>query len=515
MTRIWRERWRLCTAGAKNFICFSTRPQGRLHFAARLVLDAAMFEAIRARLKAGYELAAHSLSGRLLLLTLFFVMVTEGVIFLPSIASYHRALLEQHIESAEIAILPFTELGDKSLSARLRGELLARAGASAVMLKRPEQRELFLVTRMPRKIDVTIDLRHESFFREIYNALDCLLSHGNQVVHVISSTRIPGAQTVEVLVGEATIRAKLDAYARRILALALFVSLMTAVLVFFSLYRSFVRPMRRIAQAMIAFRANPEDPARIISTSPRRDEIGITERELGAMQREIYGFLQQKGRLATLGAAVAKIQHDLRNILASAQLASDRLRDSEDPVVKRLAPRLVGSIDRAVALATNTMRFGRADEGPPARRRLALAPLVAEAGEAALAGSGHKRVRLSDTVDAELEIDADPDQLYRILLNLLRNAVEAVPEGGAVEVIARRTGRTVEIDIVDNGPGLPTGVEVRLFQPFASAARSGGTGLGLAISRELARAHGGEVSRVGSDTTGTRFRIVIPDRSER
>ena len=199
--------------------------------------------------------------------------------------------------------------------------------------------------------------------------------------------------------------------------------------------------------------------------------------------------------------------------MASAQLASDRLQDSEDPVVKRLAPRLVASIDRAVALATNTMRFGRADEGPPARRRLALAPLVSEAGEAALAGSGHKRVRLSQSVDPELQIDADPDQLYRILLNLLRNAVEAVTEGGAVEVIAARKARSVEIDIVDNGPGLPEGIEPRLFQPFASAARRGGTGLGLAISRELARAHGGEVTLVASGASGTRFRIVISDKS--
>ena len=141
-------------------------------------------------------------------------------------------------------------------------------------------------------------------------------------------------------------------------------------LVFFSLYFIFVRPMRRITHAMISFRDNPEDPSRIISASKRRDEIGITERELGAMQRDIYGFLQQKARLAALGAAVAKIQHDLRNILASAQLASDRLAAVDDPVVQRLAPRLVAAIDRAVSLATNTLRYGRADEKPARRATL-------------------------------------------------------------------------------------------------------------------------------------------------
>jgi len=472
---------------------------------------AAMAGRMRAHWADAWRLVAHSLSGRLLLLTLAFVMITEGVIFFPSVGRYHRALLESHIESAEIAILPFTEPGGGQLSSALRSQLLARAGASAVMLKRPEQRELFLVTEMPRTINVTIDLRDRNLFREIYLAMNCLMEGGDRVLHAIAPTRIQGAETIEVIVGEKPIRDALVLYAQSVLLLALLLSAVTAVLVFFSLYFILVRPMRRITHAMISFRRNPEDPARIIQASKRRDEIGITERELGAMQRDIYGFLQQKARLAALGTAVARIQHDLRNILASAQLASDRLSSVEDPVVQRLAPRLVAALDHAVALATNTLRFGRAEEAPPTRKRVLLKPVVEEAVEAAIASLHGKPVTFADAVPDTLEIDVDSEQLYRILLNLLRNAAEAVGERGNVRVRAERKGAHVVIDVSDDGPGIPDAVVERLFQPFATTARMGGTGLGLAISRDLVHAHGGQLVLAETGPKGTTFRIDIPD----
>ncbi len=473
---------------------------------------AAMRGRLRAFLADAWGLVAHSLSGRLLLLTLFFVMITEAVIFFPTIARYHRSLLEDHIESAEIAILPFTEAGGEQLSANLRRELLMRAGASAVMLKRPEQRELFLVTQMPPTIDATIDLRDDSLFDEIAQAFSSLVHGGNRVLHVIAPTRIKGAETVEVIVGEKPIRGALVAFAKRVFLFALLLSAVTALLVFASLYVVLVRPMRRITRAMILFRDNPEDASRIISASKRRDEIGIAERELGAMQRDIYGFLQQKARLAALGAAVARIQHDLRNMLANAQLASDRLAAVDDPVVQRLAPRLMTSLSHAVALATKTLRYGRADESPPQRQSVALRAVTEEAGEAALAAAENKHITLDNTVAPELHVDADPEQLYRILLNVLRNAAEAVEGGGRVAIGAKRNGTRVLIDIADNGAGVPEAVTQRLFEPFTSAARPGGTGLGLAIARDLARAHGGDLVLIETGPNGTRFRIEIPDR---
>ena len=471
---------------------------------------------LRARLADAYGLVAHSLSGRLLLLTVLYVMVAEVLIFVPSVSRYHRELLDNHIESAELAVLPFTEPGGQNLSDDVRAILLKRAGAMQVLLTSKDMRQLFQVDGEAQRIDATIDLTRAMPSTDMIDALDSLWNGGDRMLHVIAPTNIKGEDSIGIILNELPIRAQLVAYAERVIVTGLVVSLITAFLVFASLYLVFVRPMRRVTDAMVAFHDNPEDPARIIQASARQDEIGIAERELAAMQRDLYGFLQQKNRLAALGQAVARIQHDLRNILSNAQLASDRLSDSEDPVVKKLAPRLVASIDRAVSLATNTLRYGRADERPPQRKFVALAPLVAEAGDAAIeARIVPIAIGLDNEVDASLEVDADAEQLYRLVLNLIRNAVEAlVAQGsaGRICIKAERLGQRVAIEIADTGPGIPPNLHARLFQPFATAARVGGSGLGLAIARDLARAHGGDIRLVSTCETGTVFRVEIPDR---
>ena len=472
-----------------------------------------MLGRVRARLWEAWGLVAHSLSGRLLLLTVFYVMIGEVLIFVPSVGQYYRELLDNHIESAELAILPFTEPSGQELSEALRTQLLRRAGADAVLLKRADQRQLFLVDAMPQTIDVTVDLTSARFVLDMIQAIDCLINGGNRTLHVIAPTRVEGAQSIGIILGEAPIRTALESYARRVIATAFFVSLVTASLVFASLFFVLVQPMGRITRAMIAFRDNPNDAGRIIATSNRRDEIGLAERELAAMQRDLHGSLQQKTRLAALGAAVARIQHDLRNILSTAQLASDRLGDSDDPVVKRLAPRLVASIGRAVSLATTTLRYGRAEERAPERKRIALKPLIDEACEAALETNAIAAIELNCGVNPALSIDADPEQLFRMVLNLMRNAVEALAEtGGSIHVSAQHTAGRVLVEIADSGPGIAESVQGRLFQPFASAARTGGSGLGLAIARDLARLHGGDVTLVSTGPQGTRFRIELPDR---
>ncbi len=469
-----------------------------------------------ARLGGVWSLLAHSLSGRLLLLTVLYVLASEVLIFVPAIGLYDRELLDDHILSAELAILPFTEPGGQDLSRNLREELLRHANADAVLLERPDQRELFLAGSTPAHIDRTIDLTSDSLASDMLNGLDCLLNGGGRTLHVIAPTRIKGAKTIGIVLNEASIRDALLVYARRVVAAALFISGVTAALVFASLYFFLVRPMRRVTQAMVVFRENPEDASRILPASHRAGEIGLAEKELAAMQRELYGFLRQRARLAALGSAAARIQHDLRNILASAQLASDRLAASDDPVVKRLTPSLVVSIDRAIALATNMLKFGRSEEPPPQRTAVALRDLVEETAQAALEAVPSTGIRFDDRVDAGLAVAADREQLFRVMLNLIRNAVEALSihgAGGVIAVSAARAGEAVEIDIADDGPGIPEAILDKLFQPFVSAARVGGTGLGLAIARDLARGHGGELTLVSTGARGTVFRVVIPDRS--
>src|SRR5262249_27530617 len=150
--------------------------------------------------------------------------------------------------------------------------------------------------------------------------------------------------TVEVLLDEAPLRLEMVAYSWRILGLSLVISFATATLVFLALQWLMVRPLRRLIENVMAFRDAPEDPARAIGPSRRRDELGVAQNELAQMEESVRAALHQQARLAALGTAIAKISHDLRNILATARLVSDRLADSTDPKVQRMAPTLLGTI---------------------------------------------------------------------------------------------------------------------------------------------------------------------------
>jgi signal transduction histidine kinase len=296
------------------------------------------------------------------------------------------------------------------------------------------------------------------------------------------------------------------------------ISLVAALLVYFSLHARLVRPMARVTQSMVDFRHDPSNPWSVIRPGTRADEIGIAERELATMQVDLRAALRQNRRLAELGQAVSKISHDLRNILATATLVSDRIASIDDPEVQRLAPTLLRSVDRAATLASETLRYGRAEEPVPHRSDFDLHELLDDVGTSAGVGQG-ACVAWRNEVPERFSVNADRDQVFRALLNLTRNAVEAMDAdadarrgpGGQVEARAARVNGHVAIDIIDTGPGLPPKAREALFRPFAGSARAGGTGLGLAIARDIARAHRGDIHLVRSDDRGTQFRLEIPD----
>jgi signal transduction histidine kinase len=303
-------------------------------------------------------------------------------------------------------------------------------------------------------------------------------------------------------------------YGLNVLGLSIIISMISAALVYFALNGLLVQPMTRITRNMLRFSQNPEDASRIIIPSSRHDEIGTAERELAHMQMELTQTLQQKNRLAALGLAVSKISHDLRNMLANAQLISDRLGSLPDPAVQRFAPKLIVSLGRAINLAESTLKFGRAEEAAPRREPVALRALVEEVGD----GLGLPRegaIAWEIDIDQALRIDADRDQLFRVLTNLCRNSLQAIEQQdlveGQIEVAGRRLGRRVAIVVRDDGPGVPEKARIHLFQAFQGSARKGGTGLGLAVAQELVAAHGGSIRLLDSDH-GAAFEVEIPDR---
>jgi signal transduction histidine kinase len=257
---------------------------------------------------------------------------------------------------------------------------------------------------------------------------------------------------------------------------------------------------------MTLFSHDPEDASRVIVPRGGRDEIGVAEKELAAMQETVRQALGQRARLAALGTAVTKINHDLRNILATARLVTDGLTTSAAPEVRRVAPRLIDAIDRAVALCSRTLDFSREGAPPFSPSRFPLRPLIDEIGPGLALSEDQLAVELD--VPPELAVQADRDQIYRVFLNLVRNSVEA----GAhrLRITAARDNGIVAIDVADDGPGLPPRARDNLFRPFAASARPGGSGLGLAIARELMRLHGGDLVLVASTGAGTTFRITMP-----
>lgn len=456
------------------------------------------------------------LSGKLLVLTLLFVMIAEVLIYVPSIANFRLNWLRDRLAAAHTAALVLDAAPSGMVPESLARQILDSVGARAVAIKMGTQRRLLAVSELPSAIDHEIDMRDVPWWKAIVDAFDTLRSGDRDMMRVMGAAP-KGGEFLEIVLDEAPLRRAMLKFSTNILLLSLVISAITAMLVYLALHRLLVRPMRRITTNMMRFRADPEDAARIIVASGRRDEIGLAERELAVMQRDLASMLSQKSRLASLGLAVSKINHDLRNLLTSAQLFSEGLSNLPDPRVQRFAPKLMRALERAIAFCESTLSYGRAQEPPPDRKPIELEGLVEEVRETL--GLAEGRIGWVAAIERGLIVDADPDQLLRVLLNLARNAVQALetrapndPARDQIRITARREGAVVVIQVSDTGPGFPAKVREHLFEPFQSSARSGGTGLGLVIAAELIRAHGGDI-RLVEGTIGATFRLTIPDRA--
>lgn len=458
------------------------------------------------------------LTGKVLALAAVFLMVGELLVFVPSIANFRVNWLKQRVATAEIAALAVEAAADRSISRPLREELLQRAGVLVLVVRRDDARKLVLSPDSPPMIDASYDLRETGAVAAISDAFTVFMHGGNRVVGIVDKPSSMNASLVELAMDERPLFDAMVRYAINILTLSVILALILAAMLFVALNRLLVRPVRRLSTNMQTFSGNPEDRSRIIEPSGRRDEIGVAEVELQQMQAELADMLSQKNRLASLGLAVSKVSHDLRNMLASAQLISDRLTMVDDPTVQRFAPKLIASLDRAISFCADTLKFGRAQEAPPRREMFALRALVDEVLDLGITEAGSQIVFFNE-VPESLKADADRDQLFRVLMNLIRNAVQALetsmPDSlneGRIHVRARRDGTLCTIEVADNGPGVPDKARAHLFEAFRGSQRQGGTGLGLAISSELVRAHGGEIRLVDGSGPGSVFQIIIPDR---
>ena len=453
------------------------------------------------------------LSARLLMLSVVIVVLANLLILPQNLAAFEEQWLFDRLRAAELASLVEETAPNGQVTGRVSEQLLASAGVVSVAFQTDGERRLIRQAPRLARTPYLVDLRRPDPMSWL-PPLRTLFGGGGEMVRVMARPRFRPGEFVEIVVPDRPLRAALLDQLARLAEIAVFTSLAAGAVVYLSLNFFLVRPMQRITRSMERFRSDPEDPKARIQPSGRRDEIGRAEAELERMQADLRVALASRSRLAALGEAVAKINHDLRNMLTSAQIASERIAASGDPKVTQALPRLARALDRAITLATNVLNFGKSDEPPPDKRAVPLKAAIEAAAEEAQLSSG--KVGLVANIPAKTMVEADPEQLHRILVNLLRNAREAIDgvdnRGGVGRIkVSFEHGEGVShIRIADDGPGLPDRAKDNLFQPFAGSARQGGSGLGLAIARELAQGHGGDLVLVKSGASGATFELSLP-----
>ncbi len=458
------------------------------------------------------------LSVKLIATITLVILAVEVVIYLPSAGNFRQSWLNDRLRIGIVAARVLDAVPDvMNVPAVLTDNLLNSAGAIAIVYRRDGQSQLIELDEAPMpKEAVTVDMRQTDLATLVMGVIDTLTHGGDRVLRILGNSNGAADEDaeVEVLIDEKPLHNDLIAYSWSIVLISLLVAFLTAVVLYILVSRLLIVPIRRLTENMVAYRMNPENASLIIAPTRRQDEIGIVENELAAMETDIFSMLRQRRHLADLGLAVAKINHDLRNTLTSAQMLSDQVVALDDPKIQRLAPRLLHSIDKAVAFAQSVLDYGRQSGTPPKPVPVDLRALIDESTiDAGL--RGHPSIALDNAVPDDITIKVDPDQLARVLINLAKNAREALEASGdktadpKVTFSFARTGDDYTVSVADNGPGLPPRARDNLFVAFEGSAKAGGTGLGLAIARELVAAHGGALSYTPLEP-GTRFDISLP-----
>lgn len=457
------------------------------------------------------------LSVKLIAAIALVILLVEVAVFFPSLANYRASWLDDRLRVGGVAVRVFDAVPDvMDLPVEITDPLLQSAGALAIVYRRAGQSDLIALEgiTMPTEAHLA-DMRDRNPLRLIADATETLLFGGRRTLRIVGTPPGAGDAVVEVLMPESPLRADMLTYAGNMLALSLIIAGVTALVIYVLAENLLIGPIRRLTAAMLAFRRNPENGTLIITPDPQRgDEIGILERALSETQAELFSLLHQRRHLADLGLAVAKINHDLRNMLTSAQLLSDQVATLDDPKVQRLAPRLVNTLDKAIRFAQTVLDYGRRQSAPPRPQPVDLRALGFEAATSA-GLMGHPAIGFDNRVPDDRVLTVDPDNLARVLVNLMNNAREALEVAGdrveapSVQFSLALLPESVRLTVADNGPGLPPRARENLFVAFEGSAKPGGTGLGLAIARELVEANGGRIFLLEGEP-GTAFAIEFP-----
>jgi signal transduction histidine kinase len=459
------------------------------------------------------------LAGRLLVLTIGSVLLVLTLFYSTRLSISRENWLRDRIVAARTATLVFGADQDGSLPRDLTTKILDTVGAKMISIETPGHKLLLSSSSTPPTPDYVFDVADASLIEGVGAAFQTLFAPRGSVLQASGLGPMDGAR-IEITIDQTPLIDAMRRLSRTFLTISLLLSALVTCVLWAALWHMVIRPVRRLTSSIIAFGERPQELQWIVEPSGRNDEIGRAETALAAMQGSLARELGQRKRLAELGMAVARINHDLRNMLAAAQLISDRLAAIPDPLAQRLAPRLVATLDRAILFCQSTLTYGAAHEQAPARRRFDLCEIVRQIVETAEASNGCA-IDYAIDIPPNFELFADPDHVQRIIENLSRNAFQALQSQGArgdrppaIRFAAIRTDGDALIEVSDTGPGFPQEQAARIFEPFHLSTREGGSGLGLAIAADLVARNGGSIALAPSQPDdfycGARFLITLP-----
>lgn len=238
-----------------------------------------------------------------------------------------------------------------------------------------------------------------------------------------------------------------------------------------------------------------------------RDELGRLTETFNNMCSSIQSARQeliQKERIATIGRLSTSIVHDLRNPLAAIYGGAEMLVDSDLPApqVRRLAQNIYRASRRIQELLQDLVNVSRGK--PKAVEVCRLREVIGAAWDTLARAADTQSVTVSLNVPEEIELPLERSRMERVFVNLFSNSLDAMPDGGHIEIVARREGSVVLVEVGDTGPGISSEVRASLFQPFHSGKRNG-LGLGLALSRQTVLDHGGDMWADGDGASGAHF----------
>ncbi len=453
-----------------------------------------------------------SLPIRLLLLTMGVVVIAEMLVQISDVARDRRVLLGEKAMQAYLVALSASAPNNAHMLAQ-RDELLRASGIESIRLRDAQGATVVLAGAADVQPAKTFDLREETAYESLMRGLVAVFASKDILVRIMADTPLSPGSEIEFVMHRMPLTQEMRRLDLPDAFLTLAVASVVGLLLYLALMALVIRPMRRLTSSIVAFRADPEHGVPLdarANSLMRDDEISVAGRELAAMQRELRAALWRNSRLAALGTVVAKVSHDVRGILTPALLQADRLQRQSDPAVRRAGETIVQAVDRVIDLVHRTLDFARDGPPPPSLTALRLHRLAVEAADSARTVA--TLFELDNLVPVDLQVAADRNHLYRVLVNLMRNAAEA--GASRMRVRVRASDGMLGIDLSDDGPGLPDQVRTSLFRPFTSTSQRGGAGLGLAIARDLMLAHGGDIALVTTGPGGTTFRLLLP-HSER